>query len=588
VSVAATSAAGGHAPSFRSASSWRARVPWLLLAAVLLWMVGAPLLTTFLSAVRGTGGGWSLGAFEEFAGRSDEWLALWRSLWISAASVALAAGVGIPLGFVFERTDFPGRRLLGALMALPVALPPLVGVIAFLFLYGESGFVSRAVQAVLGLEKAPWRLHGAGAILLVHTYSFYVYFYLFTRAGLARLDAALGEAAASLGAGRTRTFFRVTLPLLRPALVGAVLLTFMTSLASFSAPYIFGGGFRVMTTQIVASRLNGDLVMAQVETVMLAGLALAGLWLMQRSGGGRVAGAVRGVAPARRRLRSSGARVGAAIAGYGLAAVLLLPHATLVLISFVPPGTWTTETLPPVLDTGNYLRFLSEPERLRPVLNSLWMATAATLAALGLGFAAARGAVQGRAAGRKSDGATGSAGGSRPGRSMGKLLETLVALPWAVPGTVFAVALAITHSAHQPWLGRFLLIGTPWILPLAYLVRSLPVTGRSALAGLGQLDPALEEAAASLGAGRARTLWRVVVPLVRPALAAGASLAFITALGDFVTSILLYTYETRPISMEILSTLRLQELGLAAVYGVLLMLVSTAAFVLWGRGEVRA
>lgn len=549
-----------------------ARWPWLLLALVLVWLVGAPLLTTLLSAVRGPEG-WSLGPFQEFFERPDEWLALWRSLWISAASVAFAALVGIPLGFVFERTDFPGRRLLGALMALPVALPPLVGVIAFLFLYGESGFVSRGVQALLGLEQAPWRLHGAGAILLVHTYSFYVYFYLFTRAGLARLDAALGEAAASLGAGRARTLFRVTLPLLRPALVGASLLTFMTALASFSAPYIFGGGFRVMTTQIVASRVNGDLLMAQVETVMLAAVALVGLWLMQRSGGGSsVAGAVRGVAPARRRLRSPLTRFGAAAAGYGLAAVLLLPHATLVLISFVPPSTWTTEALPPVLDIGNYVQFFSQPERLRPVFNSLWMATAATAAALALGFAAARGAV---------------GPGSRRGR-MNKLFETLMALPWAVPGTVFAVALAVTHSAFQPWFGRLLLIGTPWILPLAYLVRSLPVTGRSALAGLGQLDPALEEASASLGVGRARTLWKVVVPLVRPALAAGASLAFITALGDFVTSILLYTYETRPIAMEILSTLRTQELGLAAVYGVLLMLVSTAAFVLWGRGEVAA
>jgi len=534
-------------------------------------MVGYPLLATVVTALRGPEG-WTFGAFQEFIQRPDEWLALWRSLWISAVSVALAALVGIPLGFVFERTDFPGRRLLGALMALPVALPPLVGVIAFLFLYGESGFVSRAVQALLALDEPPWRLHGAGAILLVHTYSFYVFFYLFTRAGLARLDAALGEAAAALGAGRVRTLVRVTLPLLRPALVGAALLTFMTSLASFSAPYIFGGGFRVMTTQIVASRLNGDLTMAQVETVMLAGLALAGLWLMQRSGGrGQVAGAVRGVAPARRRLRRPLARLGAACAGYGLAALLLLPHATLALISFVPPGSWTTEALPPVLDGGNYVRFFSDPERLRPVFNSLWMALAATVGALVLGFAAARGAV---------------GPGGRGGGRLGKWLETLVALPWAVPGTVFAVALAVTHSASQPWFGRFLLIGTAWILPLAYLVRSLPVTGRAALAGLGQLDPALEEAAASLGAGRLKTLFRVVVPLVRPALAAGASLAFITALGDFVTSILLYTYETRPISMEILSSLRLQELGLAAVYGVLLMAVSTAAFVLWGRGEV--
>ena len=170
------------------------------------------------------------------------------------ASVALAAAIGVPLAFLFERYDFPGRGVLGALMALPAVLPPLVGVIAFLFLYGESGFVARAVQALFGLRDAPWRLQGPGAILLVHAYSMYVYFYLFTRAGLARLDESMLEAAASLGAGRWRTWRRVVLPLLRPSLGGAALLTFMTALASFSAPYVFGGGFRVMTTQIVATQ----------------------------------------------------------------------------------------------------------------------------------------------------------------------------------------------------------------------------------------------------------------------------------------------------------------------------------------------
>jgi len=553
------------------------RAPYLLLAAVLAWLVGYPLLITLLEALGLAGGGAISGgataggsaAFAEFFRRSDEWMALWRTLWISAASVLLAALVGVPLGFIFERSEFPGRRILGALVALPVALPPLVGVIAFLFLYGESGFVSRGVQAVLGLDGPAWRLHGAGAILLVHAYSMYVYFYLFTRAALSRLDAALFEAAASLGAGRVRTLWRVTLPMLRPALAGAAILTFMTSLASFSAPYIFGGGFRVMTTQIVFSKLNGDVAMAQVETVVLAAVALAGLVAMQwadRAVSPR--GAVRGVAPARTSVGGPLARGLAAAAGWGLTVLLLLPHATVVLISFVPPGTWTREALPPELSLGNYLQVFADPERLRPVANSLWMALAATLVAVALGLAAARGAVLHR------------------GR-LGRLLEGLVSLPWAVPGTVFAVALATTMGVHQPWVGRFVLIGTPLLLPLAYLLRDLPLTGRAALSGLGQLDPALEEAAASLGAGRGRTLRRVVVPLVWPALAAGAALAFITALGDFVTSVVLYTYETRPISMEILGALRLQELGVAGVYGVLLTAAGAAAFALWGRGEVR-
>lgn len=554
------------------------RLPLLTLALALFlaWLVGYPLLMTLVDALRGPGG-WTASNLQQFASRPDKWTALWRSLWISLASVVLAAAVGVPLAFLFELADFPGRRFLAAVVALPVALPPLVGVIAFLFLYGESGFVSRAVQSLLGLDEPPWRLAGPGAILLVHAYSMYVYFYLFTRAGLARLDAALLEAAASLGAGRGRTLLRVTLPLLRPALAGAALLTFMTSLASFSAPYLFGGSFRVMTTQIVASKLNGETGLSQVETVMLAGLALLGLvgmrWIDRK---GLTATGVRGVAPARQRLESPLARIGAGALGWLLAAFLLLPHAVLLLVSFVPPFTWTNEWLPPVLELRNWLGLVSQPEKLRPVVNSLWMAAVSTAAALALGLAAARTAVA-----RPVD-------GKRPRWPwLSGVLEWLVAVPWAVPGTVFAIALATTFGVSRPWLGRFVLIGTPWILPLAYLVRSLPLTGRGAIAGLRGLDPALEEAAASLGAGRWRRLGRVVLPLLRPALAAGAGLAFITALGDFVVSIVLYTFDTRPISIEILSSLRLQDLGLAAVYGVLLMTASATAFLLWGRSEAR-
>ncbi|MCG8459010.1 MAG: iron ABC transporter permease [Holophagales bacterium] len=552
-------------------------------AGVLLWLMGYPLLLTLLEALAAepvagkTPVGesplaFTLDHFREFVSREDEWLALWRSLWISLASVVLAGAVGIPLAFVFERTDFPGRRVLGALMALPVALPPLVGVIAFLFLYGESGFVSRSLQMAFGLEQAPWRLHGAGAILLVHTYSMYVYFFLFVRAALARLDGSMLEAAASLGAGRGRILLRVILPQLRPAILGAALLTFMTSLGSFSAPYIFGGGFRVMTTQIVASKVSGQLALAQVEAVFLASLAILALGSIRLLQGPDAVASAHGIAPERRRLASPAARVGFALVGWGLAAFMLLPHLTLVLISFVPTGTWTTELLPPELSTSNYRELFSEPERLRPMLNSLWMATLATAGAVLLGLTAARQSLRQARLGR---------------RRLGALLEGLVALPWAIPGTVFALALATAFGVHAPHLLRFLWVGTAVILPLAYLVRALPITGRSALAGLRQLDPALEEAASSLGAGRLRRMLRVVLPMVWPSVVAGLGLAFITALGDFVTSIVLYTYTTRPISIEIASALRVQEFGIAAAYGVLLMLLSSAAFLAWGRGEDR-
>src|SRR2546430_15605212 len=130
------------------------------------------------------------------------------------------------------------------------------------------------------------RRQGAAAILLVHAYSMYVYFYLFTRAGLAKLDASLLEAAQALGAGRWETLHRVTLPLLRPSLTGAALLVFMTAVGSFSAPYVFGGGFRVMTTQLVAPQLKCELPLAMVETVALALVAVLGFALLPSTQGG--------------------------------------------------------------------------------------------------------------------------------------------------------------------------------------------------------------------------------------------------------------------------------------------------------------
>ncbi len=533
------------------------------LTLLLVWLVVFPLALVVLDAFRGPAG-WTFAHIAEFARTPEEWQALWGSIWISAASVVASAAIGIPLAFVFERFDFPGRRLLGALIALPAVLPPLVGVIAFLFLYGESGFVARLTRLAFGLDESPWRLNGAFAILLVHAYSMYVYFYLFTRAGLARVDSSMLEAAQSLGAGRWTALRRVTLPLLRPQIIAAALLTFMTSLGSFSAPYMFGGGFRVMTTQIVSTKLNGNDSAAMVETVALAIVAMIGLVLFRRTSGDRSVAAVgKGAAPARA-LQQPVARGLAAALGWSLAVFVLLPHFTLILVSFIPIRTWTTQIFPPEYTVGNYGLLFSEPERLRPLVNSLWMASVSTVAAVFVALWAGRLIVRRRVA-------------------LAGVIDTLLSVPWAVPGTVLAIALATTFSVNQPWFGRFVLVGTLVILPLAYFIRSLPMTGGAIVAGFRQLDPGLDEAAASLGAGRWSTLRRVTIPLLRPAILASAALAFATGVGDFVTSILLYSYNTRPIAIEVLSMVRQNDIGVAAAYGVILMLVSAGAMAVGTR-----
>lgn len=551
----------------KRSGAWHRRLTlWLALptALVLLWAVVYPNLFVVGDSVVEQGR-ITLAAYRDFFGTRAELEALWASLWISVGSVVLSALVGVPLAFVFSRYDFPGRSLFGALAALPVLLPPLVGVIAFLFLYGESGILTRAIQVALGFESPPWRLIGAPAILLVHAYTMYVYFYLFTTAGLARLDEGTLEAAASLGASRWRTLRSVTLPMLTPALGAAALLVFMTSMASFSAPYVFGGGFRVLTTQIYASKLSGETTMSMTETVVLASVSLAFLWLLRRYERGREYTSVgKGLGRTRRVVRSRAAKALITLAGVGGVLVLLLPHLTLLLVSFVPEGGWTTEILPSRYSIASYRSLAAEPDLVTPILNSLQMAALATAANVVFCFVAAYLVVRGRFLGRG-------------------LIATLLVVPWALPGTVIAIGLATTFSVHSPWAGRVVLIGTFWILPLAYFIRNVPLVAQAAIASFRQFDPLLEEAAHSLGAGWARTMWRVAVPLVLPGLAAGALLAFVAALGEFVASILLYSYRSRPISIEILAQLRAFDFGAAAGLGVILAILMAIAF--WAGGR---
>lgn len=535
-------------------------VPVLLLLG-LAWLVVEPLLLVAVDAVR-TERGWSLDAIRAFLVEPNEWRAAWNSLWLAAASVIGAVGLGTALAVATRLSRFPGRRAVAVLLALPAVLPPLVGVVAFLFLYGESGVLARTVMTLTGSTTPPWRFEGAGAVLLIHVTTMYVYPYLLVRAALASFDPALLEAASALGASRARALRTVVLPLLRPAIGNGALLVALSSLASFSAPYVFGGGFRVLPTQLVATRLNGDVAIAMVETLVLVAMAMAALASASRLGGPGVRGAGKGLAPAPHRAGGGTAVVGGAT--WIATAWLLLPHLALLVMSLVPVGAWTTTALPQAWTIDNYVALVREPARWRPFGTSLWMASLAAGVAAVVALAVAVAARD-------------------PHRRVSRWLEAALALPWAVPGTVYAIALATMFSVHAPASGRFLLIGTLWLLPLAYLVRGLPIVGRSVVAAIRNLDGSLDEAAASLGAAPWRRFRTVTLPLVAPALAAATALAFVTGLGDFMTSVILYTYDTRPVSLEILGAIRQGELGVAAAYGVVLAVLSTGAFLLSER-----
>src|SRR6266849_8493855 len=207
----------------------------LIVALVLIYGVVYPNAHVFLAALQ-YNGSWALTNFVEVLSQRAVIEAAATSIAVSVLTVIFCALVGIPLAFLFERYSFPGRNVFATFAALPLVLPPLVGTVAFIFLCGESGILARMIQHAFNVSKAPWSLRGWGALLLFHTYTMYPFFYVLAGAGLQRIDAGLAEAARSLGASRWRVLFRVTLPQLTPSLIAAALLTFMTSMASFSAP----------------------------------------------------------------------------------------------------------------------------------------------------------------------------------------------------------------------------------------------------------------------------------------------------------------------------------------------------------------
>lgn len=536
-------------------SARRADRSWLLalpVFAILLWTVVYPNLTVIAGSFEK-----GLDHWREFASSPSDREALTTTLFVALGSVIASVLIGLPLAFLLSRFEFRGRRALAAIATLPAALPPLVGVVAFLFLYGESGVVTRGVQYALGLERAPWTLTGVWAIIFVHAYTMYVYVFLFVSAGLERYDATLDDAATGLGAGAAFRLRRVTLPLLMPAIAGSMLLVFMSALGSFSAPYVFGGGIRVLSTQIVASRLNGAYGLAYVETTVLALSAVAALglfrWLQRTrsytlSGKGRVT---------RISLRQGPLRALATAAAVVLVVVLVLPHLMVILVSFAKDGAWTTQILPPAYTFDNFQRLATDSQLWRPIRNSVVMSVLATAANVVVCFIAAWLIVLRKFRGRA-------------------LLQLLVALPWAIPATAIAIGLASTFDRNDPLTLRVLLIGTFWILPLAYFVRGIPLVAMAVESSLRQMDPSLEDAARGLGASSWLTLKRVILPAARPGLVAGAMLAAVTFVGEFVASVVLYTHANRPIAIEILAQLRNLAFGTAAAFSVILILLVLA------------
>ena len=535
----------------------------ILLGFVLVGFVAYPIVTGVLQSML-VDGELSTNHYQELfdSRRLTTIDAVSNSVLLSLITVVLSGILGCLLAFTFTQLSPLIRSALYPFAVLPVAMPPLVGVIAFLFVFGEGGILPRLLMQVFSAERPIFYLDGFGAIVAVHAYSFHVYSLLFVSAALRNVDASQLEAAASLGASPFSTMFRVIVPHIRPALMGAATLTFMSSMASFSAPFIFGGDMHFLTTLIYSTKLNGDLDLAAAQSALLmvvSALFFLGFAVLRRKGARSVA--VKGVPHIG--VLDVG-HVGVRLLVSALVLLLLFeafPLLTIMIVSFAQEGSWTWQLLPTAYTLENYARLFSDPSVFEPVQNSIVMGS------LTVGMSALVGTVAAYAITK---------GALRKGRVV---LDTLLSLPLSIPGTVIAIYLIVAFSEPTVLTGGNILLGTFWILPLAYFIRTYPMVLRSASSSLERVDDSIVESAEILGAGSFSRFRRIIFPLIVPGILAGSLLVMITALGEFVSSILLYTPTNRPISIEILAQLRAYNFGAATAYSVFLLLI--ALFFSW-------
>ena len=476
--------------------------------------------------------------------------ALWNGFYISVFSVICCAVVGITMAFLLERYEFPGRRLLSVLVLVPMALPPLVGVLSFTFLYGESGIFPRFFQQLFSLDEVPFALKGIWGVVVVHTFTMYTYFYLTASAAIKGLDPSLEEAATSLGASRIYVWRKVILPMLTPSIIASSLLVFMVSMASYTAPLMFGVE-RTMTMQIYLARTNGNLDMAATQSTILSIVSILFLFIMRWYQNRRnYQNLSKGISVHRSEVTSKPLKYISIFLSFLGTLILILPILVLVLISFSKDGAWTVQILPTEYTLDHYKALFTDERTWRPIWNSIQMGAVATVGNILFGVAAAYAMIRLSFKGKA-------------------LLDVLIMIPWALPGTVVAVNLIAAFSTESVFAFNQVLIGTFWILPLAYFVRHLPLVFRSTSASLMQLDQSIEEAARSLGASWWYTFKKIVLPLILSGIIAGTLLALVQSIGEFVASILLYSTSTIPLSVAIFQKLYAFKFGTACAYGVL-------------------
>ena len=471
------------------------------------------------------------------------------------ASTALTLAIGLPGAYVFAKYDFPGKRVIKAVLTVPFVMPSVMVALGFILLFGRSGFITGLIGHDLGI------LYSWKGILLAHAFYNFPIVVRMVSALWQRINPHYEEAAMALGARGWRLFWRVTLPMLSPAIFASAMLTFVFCFLSFSIPLIIGG-YRYATIEVdifTSIMTLLDFRTGSALAVIQITLSIAFMYLYLRSLDAYARREEQRIMQRPRRMSLS------ELASLG--GLLLIIYALFVFVFIVSPllavlydslhfnGQWSIE---------NYRRIFSAEynpmfgaSTLDAIRNSLTFGFATVflslLVALPIAYAMHRWNFRGK-----------------------RLLDVLATLPLASSAITLGLGYIRVFSGTA-------LYYTPWLLIAAYTIISYPFVLRAVSASLKKIRPNLWEAALSLGAKEWKAFLKVELPLALGGLIVGAIFAFAMSIAELGATYMLAKPEYTTMTLAVYKFLGARQFGSASALSVLLMLISTAGFLLIER-----
>ena len=488
-----------------------AALPILFLGVFLLYPI-ARILALGLAPIVGRGGSGVMG-LRKLLADTDAGRLLLASAGQALLSTLLTLAIGLPASYVFARFDFPAKAVLRALLAIPFVLPTVVVGSAFVALVGSGGLAER-LAGVNIVRTLP-------AVLLAHVFYNVSIVVRIVGGSWANLDPRLGESARMLGAGRLRSFLRVTLRLLLPSFAASALLVFAFCFTSFGVILVLGGPrIGTLETEIYRQAVYA-LNLPAAALLSALQLLVAGLMMLAYSRLSARAAVVLRLTPGsvtRRTPRGPGEWGLVALCGLGLTAGLMLPLAVLAAGSVTTPTGISLQYWTSLFRNVRNSIFYVSP--VAAALNSLAFSGLTVVLSLALGIPAAYLVARSR----KGSLSTGAA-------------ELLFLLPLGTSAVTLGFGYII--SLGSPPLD---LRGSVLLIPIAHALVALPLVVRSLVGPLRSIEPGLRESAALLGADPARVRLRIDLPILRRAFLSAAAFAFTVSLGEFAATALL----TRP------------------------------------------